>query len=48
MIAYSVSFFILWLFGVIDHISNAYWSFKIVVFVSFFASIGAATVDILK
>ena len=36
LIAYAVSFFILWLFGVMDHIGNAYWSLKIVIFVSFF------------
>jgi len=48
LISYSVTWFILWLFGVMSHVANPAWSFNIFIFVSFFASIGAATADILK
>ncbi len=49
VVSYSSAFFILWMFGVIGgQITNLYWIFKLVVFVSFFSSIGAATADILK
>lgn len=48
LVAYSMSFFILWLFGVFQHVGDPYWGFQIHVFVFLFASIGAATVDILK
>lgn len=48
IVSYSCAFLVLWLFGVIGHITDPYWIFKLVVFVSFFSSLGAATVDILK
>lgn len=48
LISYSVTWFILWLFGVMNHIANPAWLFKIFIFVSFFSSIGAATADIIK
>ena len=48
LVSYSVTWFILWLFGVMNHVSNPAWSFRIFIFVSFFASMGAATADILK
>jgi uncharacterized membrane protein len=48
LISYSVTWFILWLFGVTNHVADPAWSFNIFIFVSFFASIGAATADMLK
>jgi uncharacterized membrane protein len=48
VISYSVTWFVLWLFGVMNHVADPAWSFNIFIFVSFFASIGAATADILK
>ncbi len=48
IVSYSCAFFVLWLFGVIGYITDPYWIFKLVVFVSFFSSLGAATADILK
>ncbi len=48
LISYSVTWFILWLFGVMSHVADPGWSFRIFIFVSFFASVGAATADILK
>ena len=48
LISYSVTWFILWLFGVMNHVADPAWSFNIFIFVSFFASVGAATADILK
>jgi len=48
IVSYSVTWFVLWLFGIITHVADPAWSFKIFIFVSFFASIGAATADILK
>lgn len=48
VISYSVTWFILWLFGVMNHVGDPAWSFRIFIFVSFFASIGAATADILR
>ncbi len=48
LVAYSVSIFILWLFGVVSHIADPLWIFRIFIFISFFASVGAATADIIK
>lgn len=49
LISYSTSFFILWVFGIIGtEIKDMYWSFKLVILVSFFSSLGAATADIIK
>ena len=48
LISYSITWFILWLFGIMNHVADPAWSFKIFIFVSFFASAGAATADILK
>ncbi len=48
IISYSVSIFILWLFGVMSFVNDLFWTFKIFIFISFFASIGAATADIIK
>ncbi|MBN2042327.1 MAG: DUF2391 family protein [Candidatus Aenigmarchaeota archaeon] len=48
VIAYSVSVFILWLFGIMSYINDPFWTFKIFIFISFFASVGAATADIIK
>ena len=48
IVSYSATFFILWLFGVIGQITDPFWILQLVVFVGFFASIGAAAVDILK
>jgi len=48
IVSYSCAFFVLWLFGVIGYITDPYWIFKLVVFVSFFSSLGAATADILR
>ncbi|NIO22544.1 MAG: DUF2391 family protein [Candidatus Aenigmarchaeota archaeon] len=48
LISYSVTWFILWLFGVMNHVGDPAWSFRIFIFVSFFASVGAATADILR
>ena len=48
LISYSAAFLILWMFGIIDQISDPIWIIKLVIFVSFFSSIGAATADILK
>ncbi len=48
IISYSASFSILWMFGVIGQITDPLWIVKLVIFVSFFSSIGAATADILK
>ena len=48
LISYGVTWFILWLFGIMNHVADPAWVFKIFIFVSFFASMGAATADILK
>ncbi|UCC91645.1 MAG: DUF2391 family protein [Candidatus Aenigmatarchaeota archaeon] len=48
VISYSMTWFILWLFGIMAHVADPAWYFRIFIFVSFFASIGAATADILK
>ncbi len=48
IISYGVTWFILWLFGIMNHVNDSAWTFNIFIFVSFFASIGAATADILK
>ena len=48
VISYGASFLILWMFGVIGEITDPFWIAKLVIFVSFFSSIGAATADILK
>jgi len=48
LVSYGVTWFILWLFGVMNHVMDPAWSFNIFIFVSFFASVGAATADILK
>jgi uncharacterized membrane protein len=49
LISYGVSFILLWLFGVLGlKIKSMIWSLKLVVLASFFASIGAATADIIK
>jgi uncharacterized membrane protein len=48
LVAYLASYFILWLFGVFEYVGNPLWAIQIHVFVFFFASVGAATVDILK
>lgn len=47
-ISYSAAFIILWMFGIIGQITDIVWIIKLVIFVSFFSSIGAATADILK
>ncbi len=49
LISYLTSFFVLWMFGVIgNQIKDLKWSLKLVIFVSFFSSLGASTADILK
>ncbi|MCK4531476.1 MAG: DUF2391 family protein [Candidatus Aenigmarchaeota archaeon] len=48
VVSYSMTWFVLWLFGVTNHVADPAWSFKIFIFVSFFSSIGAATADILR
>ena len=48
IISYGAAFTILWMFGVLDHINSTMWTIKLVIFISFFSSIGAATADILK
>lgn len=48
IIAYSATWFVLWLFGIMAHIKDPVWIFKIFVFVSFFAAVGAATADMIK
>lgn len=48
LVSYSITWFVLWLFGVMAHVGDPAWSFRIFIFVSFFASVGAATADILK
>ena len=48
IIAYSTTWFVLWLFGVMSYIQEPVWIFKIFIFVSFFAAVGAATADIMK
>lgn len=48
IISYGMTWFILWLFGIMNHVADPAWSFKIFIFVSFFAAIGAATADILR
>jgi uncharacterized membrane protein len=47
-ISYCTVFFTLWTFGVIGMITDLYHILKLVIFISFFASIGAATADILR
>jgi len=48
IVSYSSAFFILWLFGVIGQVTDPFWISKLVVFVGFFSSIGAAAADVLK
>ena len=49
VISYGASIMILWMFGVLGGVLTDFtWGFKLVVLVSFFSSIGAATADILK
>lgn len=48
IISYGAAFLILWMFGVVGQITDPVWILKLVIFVSFFSSIGAATADILK
>jgi uncharacterized membrane protein len=48
VVSYSATFLILWMFGVIGHITEPLWIVQLVVFVGFFASVGAAAVDIIK
>jgi len=49
LISYMTTYFILWIFGIIgNEITDMYWCAKLVVMTSFFASIGAATADIMK
>lgn len=48
LVSYSMTWFVIWLFGVTQHVGDPAWSFKIFIFVSFFASMGAATADMLK
>ncbi|MEE9323478.1 MAG: DUF2391 family protein [Candidatus Aenigmarchaeota archaeon] len=48
VISYSMTWFVLWLFGIMAHVADPAWSFRIFIFVSFFASVGAATADILR
>jgi|GEM_PF-5317052 len=48
IISYSFSFFVLYTVGIIGNvITDTEWAFKLVVLVSLFSSIGAATADIL-
>jgi len=49
MISYLSAFLILWMFGIIwGQITELHWIIKLIILVSFFSSIGAATADILK
>ncbi|MBD3155089.1 MAG: DUF2391 family protein [Candidatus Aenigmarchaeota archaeon] len=49
VVSYTVSTTLLWTIGVIGiKIVNPIWSIKLVILTSFFASIGAATADIIK
>ena len=48
LVSYSFSFFVLYTVGIIGNvITDAWWAFRLVVLVSLFSSIGAATADIL-
>lgn len=49
VISYGVTASVLWILGVIGiEIVDPYWSIKLVIFVGFFSSIGAAAADILR
>ena len=49
MISYGVAFIMLWTFGVIGvEITDTIWSFKLVLFVGFFSSVGAAAADVIR
>lgn len=48
IVSYSATFFILWMFGVIGQISDPFHITKLVILIGFFASMGAAAIDILK
>jgi uncharacterized membrane protein len=49
IISYGVAFLMLWTFGVIGvEILDPVWAFKLVVFVGFFSSVGAAAADVLR
>ncbi len=49
IISYGVTTVLLWMFGILGlKITNPLWGIKLIVLASFFASIGAATADILK
>jgi uncharacterized membrane protein len=49
LISYATTFSVLWIFGIVGtQITDPLWISKLVVFTSFFASIGAATADIIK
>jgi uncharacterized membrane protein len=49
MISYGVAFLMLWTIGVIGVvITDPVWITKLVVFVGFFASVGAAAADVLR
>jgi uncharacterized membrane protein len=49
VISYGVAFLMLWTFGVIGvEITDAIWSLKLVLFVGFFSSVGAAAADVIR
>ncbi len=48
LVSYFSVTLLLWMFGVIGHITDSFWIIKLVVFISFFASIGASALDIIK
>lgn len=48
LVSYLSVTLLLWMLGVIGHITDLFWILKLVVFVSFFASIGASALDIIK
>jgi len=48
IVSYSAAFLVLWMFGVIGQVTDPYWITKLVVFVGFFSSLGAAAADILR
>jgi len=48
-ISYGVAFVMLWTFGVIGvEITDTIWSLKLVLFVGFFSSVGAAAADVIR
>ncbi|MFH1978267.1 MAG: DUF2391 family protein [Candidatus Aenigmatarchaeota archaeon] len=48
LVAYIVVTSLLWMFGVIGQITDPVWIIKLVIFISFFSSIGASAADIIK